>query len=198
MKQFNSLIKKIDEILATQNPVEYEKLQPPLSDEEIERKSIEIGVESVKFKSIYQWKNGEEDDTYCEIMKYGSFLSLNSIAELKKSSMYEYNPSFIPLISEGEQMLLFNTNSGKHFGKIYLYSVPQLYIDYPISFYDSLEAMITTTIEAYQNKIYFYDFDEKELKINTKEFKELAKSLNQDSAYWTKHDTLRYEEWYEM
>ena len=95
-------------------------------------------------------------------------------------------------------MLLFNTKLGKHYGKLYFYSVPYLYIDYPISYYDSLAAMIQTTIDAYKLKIYSYDDKEIWLYVDNQKFNELAKKNNGNSTYWTEHDTFREEEWYEI
>lgn len=195
---FNNLLIEFDNILKQYNPVEYKKLLDPLSPNEVEIRLVQLGIEDIDFRSFYNWKNGERKDTFCEMMEYGGPLSLTTIKETISESYYPYNRSLIPFISEGEEMLLFNIQKGRNYGKIYLFSPPQLYIDFPISYYDSIFSMIKTTIIAYQKKIYKYDFIKNRFQCNYYELHEQIKKMNPNSVFWSDHDPLHPEEWYEI
>ncbi|MDE3145179.1 MAG: hypothetical protein KGL19_13560 [Bacteroidota bacterium] len=199
MNSFKLLLQELDTTLRTYNIVEYHKLQPPLPDKEIEKKLNDLGIIDENVKALFQWKNGEKEDSYCQIMECGGLLSLQEIKEDKKSYLSDcYAPTFIPIVSEGEQKILFNNKQGSHYGKLYFYSVPCLYINHPISYYDSLESMLRTTIEAYKNKAYKYDVKNNWLDIDRDLFDLIAKKINIKSAYWKKHNPLQEEEWYEI
>ncbi|OIQ97454.1 hypothetical protein GALL_204640 [mine drainage metagenome] len=199
MKTFKSLLQELDTTLRNYNIVEYNKLQPPLPDKEIDKSLKDLGIIDENVKALFQWKNGEKEDSYCQMMECGGLLSLQEIKEDKESYLSDcYASSFIPIISEGEQKILFNNKSGSHYGKLYLYSVPCLYIDYPISYYDSLETMVTTIIEAYKKNAYAYNLESNWLDIDHEKFREIAKKNNKKSTYWKKHNPLAEEEWYEI
>jgi hypothetical protein len=198
MAEIKLLLDELDIILKKYNTVEYEKLQPPLSDKEIDSYFEELGINDENLKALYQWKNGEKEDSYCQMMMYGG---LQSLQEIKRCSLLDnpYDASLVEIISDnGEERLLFNKKHGRHYGKLYMYSVHDLYIDFPISFFDSLDAMLRTTIEAYQVEAYRYDNARKWLNIDFDKFEIIAKEFNKNSAYWTNHNPLREEEWYEI
>ena len=54
MKTFKSLLAELDAVLRKYNPIEYKKLQPPLSDEEIEKKLSELGINNPNVKAFFQ------------------------------------------------------------------------------------------------------------------------------------------------
>ncbi|MFT3748121.1 MAG: hypothetical protein QM768_07380 [Agriterribacter sp.] len=195
---FKKLLAEFDSVLKEFNPLEYNKLLAPFSPKETELKLInELGINDSNFKDFFSWKNGEEEDSYCEIMEYGGPMSIDAIKETI-SNYFHFEPMLIPFISEGEQMLLFNKKNGRNYGKIYLYSVPELYIEHPISYYDSFESMISTTITAYKKKIYSYDFSKKKLRYDYDELHRHIKEMNPNSEFWKNHNPLRSEDWYEI
>lgn len=192
------LLKELDATLRNYNHIEYQKLQPPLPDEEIDNYFDKFGVIDKGLKALYQWKNGEKEDSYCQMMMYGGMQSLEAI---EKSFLFDipYDSFLLEIISDnGEERLLFNKKQGKHYGKLYMYSVPSLYIDFPISYFDSLDAMLRTTIEAYKNEAYIYDNERQWLNKDYHKYEAIAKSFNKNSAYWTNHNPLKQEEWYEI
>ncbi len=198
MNTFKTLISKLDTVLRKYNLSEYEKLQLPLTDKEIDKSLQELGINDENIKALFQWKNGEKEDSYCQMTERGGLMSLDAVKESKLHYNF-YDPFLIALITDnGEESLLFNTKPGLHYGKLYLFSVSQLYIDHPIGYFDSLEAMVKTIIEAYNKKALFYDKEEEFLEYDGPKFREIAKKINKKSAYWTNHDPLREEEWYEI
>lgn len=194
------LIEKLDIVLRNKIPAEYTKLKPPLANQEIEEWMEILEVKDDNFKAMYQWKNGEEEDSFCQMTERGSLISLNEIKETLDHYLNGVtNPSLIPLISEGSEILLFNNKkSSKHYGKLYLYSVGLLYIDYPITCYDSIEAMLKTVIESYETGVFSYDNENSFLDVDFKKFRIIAKRYNPESKYWQPHDPLQHEEWYEI
>ena len=72
MQTFKTLLKELDATLRKYNIHEYEKLQPSLSDIEIDEYLEEIGIADENIKSLFQWKNGEREDSYCQMMEYGA------------------------------------------------------------------------------------------------------------------------------
>lgn len=198
MTETKLLLAELDTVLRKYNMVEYLKLQPPLPDEEIDKYFEELGINDEELKALYQWKNGEQADSYCELMIKGG---LQSLQEIKNYLSFDnlYDTDLLEIISDnGEEALLFNKRQGPHYGKLYFYSISSLYIEHPISYFDSINAMLRTTIEAYKEEAYQYDDKARWLNIDRSKFATIAKKFNTNSRYWTKHDPLRYEEWYEI
>ncbi|MFL9483976.1 hypothetical protein ACI6Q2_14450 [Chitinophagaceae bacterium LWZ2-11] len=194
MEDFKHLLNELDEVLQKYNPDEYGKLQAPLPDDIINSKLQKAGINDDNVKAWFQWKNGEQEDTYAQIMECSGVLSLDDVE--KYSNGNRFNPLLKPLFSEGDFMFLFNTNLGPHYGKLYFYSVACLYIDYPISYYDSMEDMVKTIIEAYRVGAYKYENDW--LDVEESQFNNIAKSYNKNSVYWRSHNPLKWQEWYEI
>ncbi|MBG9377712.1 hypothetical protein I5907_15830 [Panacibacter sp. DH6] len=195
---FKSLLEELDGTLKNYNMQDYEKLQSPLPDKEIDEYLRELKINDENLKALFRWKNGEKENSYCQMMEYGGLQSLKSIKE-SQSSFKLYDPLLIEIITDnGEESILFNNKPGTHYGKLYMYSVPQLYIEQPISYFDSLEAMVKTIIEGYKEKAFKRKTQKKRLHIDYDKFAAIAKKINKKSAYWKKHNPLKPEEWYEI
>lgn len=198
MTETKLLLAELDAVLQQYNMTEYLKLQPPLPDEEIDKYFEDFGIVDEDLKALYQWKNGEYVDSYSKLMDNGG---IQSLQEIKNYLSFDkpYDSDLLEIISDnGEEALLFNKKKGPHYGKLYFYSVPCLYIEHPISYFDSIKAMLQTTIKAYKEGIYQYDNEDKWLNIDLKKFAVIAKKINRGSMYWTKHNPLREEDWYEI
>ncbi len=197
MQTFKALISELDSVLKTYNPVEYKKLQPPLPDDCVNKYLNEINITDQCFKALFQWKNGEEDSSYCQMTSDGGLQSLETIMQ---SKMFDkpYADSFIEVLSDnGEQSVLFNNRPGKHYGQLYFYSIG-LYMKYPISYYDSLETMIQTIIKAYTTGAYEYNNEKQFLNVNFDSFSLIAKQFNKSSIFWKAHNPLKWEDWYDI
>ena len=189
MNSFKLLLEKFDVTLRKYNLDNYKKLQPPLPENEIDNYLNELGVKDENFKLLFCWKNGfdfrTEGKTRTQMFNFGTLLTLQYILEYKNDDPDFWEKTYIPLISTNDgDCLLFNNKKGKDYGKIHLYSPALLFIDNPISCYDSIYTMIETTIKAYEKKILVYDPDDNWLEENVKEFHILAKKYNQLSDYW--------------
>lgn len=196
----NKKLEELDSVIQSYNSLQYQKLQDPLNENDIEQYLNEVNISDKNVKALYQWKNGAKVNSQCEIIKYGVFCSLELLVEGYKNNLDNtYDRSFITIVDDSDVRLLFNNKQGSsHYGKIYLYSIPSLYIDYPISYFDSVESMIETSVQAYKEGVCFYDQKKNTLRFDESIFFILAKSINKGSAYWTDHDPLHDEDWYEI
>lgn len=187
MNSFKSLLAKFDSTLQKYNPVNYKKLQDPLTEKEIDQYLKRLGVDDQNFKLLYSWKNGVDNEDGVQeedqIFNFGSLVSLQYL--FKNPELNQWEKKFISIVSDGSgQAILFNNEKGQDYGKLYMYSVPLLFIRKPISFYDSIESMIETTIQAYEQKVFVYDKQEDFLDINFEKFFEIATEMNPNSEYW--------------
>lgn len=197
MQTIKTLISELDSILIKYNPLEYKKLQPPLPEEQMHKYFDELNITDKNLKALFHWKNGEKEDSYCQMTSDGGLQSLEAIKQFKFLDK-SYAASFIEVLSDnGEQSILFNNKPGNHYGQLYFYSTG-LYMDYPISYYDSLITMMQTIIEAYKTGVYEYNHEEKRLHIEFHNFSSIAEKINNNSTYWKEHDPLKWEEWYEI
>jgi len=201
MQTFESLLDDLDHTLREYNMAAYENLLPPLPDAEIDENLMQLGIEDENVKSLFQWKGGVRDENGYFMMKYGVLLTFSSIkgsVEFNNAHEAKYSSKLIPLISDnGEDMLLFNTNPGPHYGKLYLFSVPMLLIEEPVSYYDSLYSMVQTTIDAYKEKAYMHD-DSAMLDMDEDKFESIAKKYNKVSVYWKYIDSDLPDDYYEI
>jgi len=184
-----TLLNKYDDTLRNYNPSNYEKLQAPLSVEKIEEHLHNFGVDDENLKALFHWKNGfEGENSGDRIFKKGGLLSMEYILKLSSLSLSEdlWKDTFIPLVSEGGgDYLLFNKEKGPDYGKLHLYCVSLLYIDEPISYYDSIYSMIKTTIDAYEEKVLIFDeLNGSRLKYDIDAFNSIAKKNNKHSDFW--------------
>lgn len=190
---------EFEEQLRKFNPIEYNKLQDPISDVDIEKYLQEIIFDHPEILALYHWKNGAKPNDDCRIMIFGAFLPLENLVQKHKLDRDNspYDKDLIVIVDDIEEKLLINSkNSSSHFGKIYLYSVPSLYIDFPISIYDSLDTMIETNIVAYKKKIFIYNYQNATFNYDFSQYSKIAKELNRESMFWRDHDPLREEDWY--
>ena len=198
MNKFKTLLNAFDTVLQKHNPVAYRGLLPPLTDEEIDVYLANFSIEDEDLRLLYQWKAGTRMPMDGQMTDYGGLLTFDFLNKLLSRKFY-YDPLLLPLISEnGEEMLLFNSKPGQHYGKIYLYSVPQLYIEHPVSYFDSLQSMIQTITAAYEQGAYIFDSRENWLDTDYDKFHKIAITLNKSSVFWTEHDEVMWEEWYEI
>ena len=198
MVTFTSLLQELDGTLRHYNMAAYENLLPPLPDTEIDKNLKELGIYDADLKALFQWKSGMRDEHGPLMMQHGGLITFDSIKSSIDFNEY-YDPHLIPLISDnGEEMQLFNSKPGQHYGKLYLFSVPTLYIEHPVSYYDSLASMVKTTIVAYKEKAYEYDQESDWLDMNIDKFYAIAKRHNTHSVYWTIFNKLKWREWYEI
>ena len=191
MDSINSLFAEFDDILKKYNTDNYRKLNSPLPGQKIDPYLKEFKISDSNFKLFYSWKNGNDLDDIsresCQIFNFGSLVSLDSVSKFIKRSDLYWDHFFIPIIATGDgDYLLYNNNEKEDdYGRLHLFSPSLLFIEEPISYYDSIFAMLKTTTEAYKQSALSYNSMENWLDINIDKYYEIAKRINIDSKYWT-------------
>jgi hypothetical protein len=189
MKNINVLINKFDTVLKKYNPVNYQKMQPPLSKAQINEYLMSIKLFDVNIAALFEWKNGVDVsdglDTTDQIFNFGILYPLEKVIDSFMNFPREIS-SFVPLIGDATgDFLLFDSRPGPGYGKIFLESASLLSIEVPYSYFDSIPAMIQTTIIAYEKRVFKYDDDEKWLEQDTDAFRKIAKKINTNCNYWS-------------
>src|SRR6266498_4574581 len=189
MKSFNLLLKEFDLILTKYNTINYRKLKDSLPNDEVLSYLNKLKVIDSNFKSLYNWKNGNDVNDIavmrCQIFNFGSMISLNSISFFMNTSELYWGPFFIPLVANGDgDYLLYNNENESDHGKLHLFSPSLLFIEEPITYYDSISSLLETTIEAYKQSALIYDSKEDWLDIDIDKYYEIAKQINIKSKYW--------------
>lgn len=187
-ENFESLLIKFEETLKRYNPRNYEKLQPPLPEQQLNYHLDKLHLNYPEMKLLFGWRNGVNlsKGVYKsdKIFKMGTLLSLEDMVLSSEEFPHE-NPHLIPLVRDiAGEGLLINNEAGKDYGRIYLDSVSLLSLDDPYSCYDSIYSLLKTTIEAYETQALKYDYEEDYLDSDTSKFWEIAKELNPQSSYW--------------
>lgn len=189
MDSLKLLIKKLDSALQQYNPLNYVKLLSPLPSEKLLYHLAELSINEKDFELLYKWKNGIDFTKYesprDRLFDFGMLLPLEEILNYKNGNFDYWDSKFVPLIATNDgDYLLFNNGRGKEHGRLHLYSPALLFIDKPISYYDSISTMIETTVKAYEQKILQFNFQENWLKKDFKAFRQLSKKINKNSDYW--------------
>lgn len=191
MKSLDILLEEFDHTLKKFNEVNYNKLQEPLADSIIAKHLINLEMVDENFRFLYKWKNGIRAKYGAalndDIFKFGALLSLEHVEDHYSHAMESeiWSKKFIPIVNDGDSAhLLFNNERGSDYGKIYLYCVPMLYIDDPISYYDSIYSMIETTSLAYKERAMVYNASLDCLDIDSEKFHSIGENLNPNSAFW--------------
>lgn len=192
---FKSLLYELDASLRRYNPSAYETLRPPLPEQEIDRHLEELGIADEQVKVLYSWKSSGANDDEVSMTSVGGLLGFDDIETWKGYLSDTCDPCLVPLFGNDSDGYLFNTRKGPHYGKLYFFSVSCLYIDHPISIFDSLPAMVQTLIEAYEQGVYESGADGW-LEIDSRRFTDIALRMSPEAAFWKEHDPLMWEEWY--
>ncbi|MCC9062795.1 SMI1/KNR4 family protein [Flavobacterium piscisymbiosum] len=108
----NELIEKLDKQLARLRPEYYQELKPSLSDLEIQNLEVQYKIQLPDdLKTLYKWKNGQNQNCYESFVNNSMFLSLEDIlstaAELTSmiGSDFEienwWNENWMPVFHNG-------------------------------------------------------------------------------------------------
>jgi hypothetical protein len=182
------LIAQLDATLRKHNLNNYAKLQAPLPEDEIAAYFERLGIDDADLRALYGWKNGFDFShgiaTTDKVFKFGMLRSLEQV-EASLSYQMPEEAGFIAIVSDDwGDSLSYNNHTGPDHGKIHLFSVSLLSIDPPYSLYDSVAAMLQTTIEAYSKGALKYDEKEDWLNEDIDLYHKIAKKLNKKSEYW--------------
>ena len=181
-------IHELDRLLRIHNPVNYNRLQSPLLDRQIESYLQELGINDQDVFELYRWKNGVFPAMENRAMLFESrvsLLSLESVLSCKDMYDDQFDEDHIMLFaSPFDTGFLFNKGLEKNYGKLHLYSVPLLSIENPYSYYDSILTMLESNIQAYEAGFFQYNKDDDILNYKFGDILNILKSLNNESEYW--------------
>lgn len=189
MKLFKTLLDEFDKILKEKNLPNYEKLAKPLPVIEIDQYFEKLNIRNQDLHLLYEWKNGFDASRpgRCDITDFGPFLSLESMVKYIELNLNEdiWPHTYIPIINDfSGSFIMLNSQSGVNDEKLYLYSPSLLFVE-PITYYDSVYAMLETTIESYNRNVFVYNPINDFLDINMIEFRKIGKAINKKSKYWS-------------
>jgi hypothetical protein len=192
MNPLNVLLERFDATLIFFNPVNYNRLYDPLPSDRIKFLLNQFNCENEDIRTLFSWSGGFDPElnpnTRCMIFDFRSFLcSLDSMVYLLEDNKTDprWEGPYLPLLRDDTgQFLIFNNGSGKNHGKIHLYSSSLGFIDDPISYFDSIPAMIETTLLSYEQEAFVCGDTEDQLKIHRHKYAKIAKAINRKSAYW--------------
>ncbi|HTJ11439.1 MAG TPA: SMI1/KNR4 family protein [Dinghuibacter sp.] len=186
MNDISNILGEFDSVLRKYNRTNYDRLEMPLPADKVESTMYAWRVKNDEFRQLFLWKNGNDprkDSERCELHDYGSFLSMEYIIEIRERK-HKWSGDFIPIGMDDEgQALLFNNEPGKDYGKIHLYSVPEFYIERPISIFDSIGTMLRTYTEAYKQGLFVLDEEINFIDIEDG-YEGFGESMNPNSQYW--------------
>jgi hypothetical protein len=200
MNALNILLERFGATLKEFNPVNFSRLYPPLPSDRITGLLKQFDCEDEDMRILFSWKGGFDPalnaNTRCMIFDFRSFLcSLDSMVYLLEDNKTDprWEGPYLPLLRDDTgQFLIFNNGFGENRGKIHLYSSSLGFINDPISYYDSIPAMIETTLLSYEQEAFIYDDTEDRLKIDRRKYAKIAKEINRKSAYWESVSNRRW------
>ena len=174
-------------------------LQPGISKEVVDDTLRKANLDIVfpdEVYSLYGWKNGiNEDESELKdlgelsLFQLGIFtslnLSMNSYLGWAVQKGY-WSQGLFPLFeSGGGDYYLIDTNSkSTTYKMILLYSPSNPYIRHAVSIFDSLDSWLTSVIECYRQKAYFFDSDSSYLEIDPKIQNAIWRKNNPNSEYF--------------
>ncbi len=191
MTLLEEMLQKLDNVLVKYNLPNYKKLYDPLATSEIDVYMQELGIINEDLRKLFTWKNGYDPNQnvniLCQIFEIGTLLTLGFIQKkinINQTSIHLWNNAFVPIITDSTgQFILFNNQKGEDYGKLFLYSASLLFVK-PVSCYDSILAMIKTTIEAYEQGALFYDVKEDWVNSDMRKYYQIASKNNRGSKLW--------------
>jgi hypothetical protein len=189
MSRFEEKLSAFAEILLEKNPDSFVLYQPALTTKEVELSFNEMNVTDTNLLALYNWRNGIQQFESLnkeKIFEFGNLISLDIVKDMysRIDDFYDFDSKeLIPIIGNSAgDVLFFNNNRGKDYGKIHLYCVSLLYIENPVSIFDSLDLMIEMHIYLYKEGLMFYD--KTGFGILYDQYLDVGRKLNINSEYW--------------
>ena len=174
-------------------------LQPGISKSDVD-KSLQLAGIDISFPkevyALYGWRNGINDEDSesktlgeLRLFKLGIFVSLNLAVDdyLKQAIRKSYwSKGLFPLFVSGAgDYYLINVNKrSATCGMIMYYSPANPYFQGTASIFDSLKSCLTSIIECYRAKAYYFDLDSPYLEIDPKLEMEIWRKHNPKSEYY--------------
>lgn len=175
----------------------YQRLLNPLEKEKINKLLQQIGVDDSDLEELYLWKNGILNDGSLPTHSF-DYTSFGVIPPLEYAVMiYQmesendlWSKSLIPIVSSyaGDFLLFESDKNSKTYGMIYLYSPTLGYVYDLVTYFDSLESMISTTVESFRAGAFTYNNKEMVFDVSNQDMQfSIAAELNPRSEYWDEY-----------
>ena len=169
------------------------RLLSPLDKDRIKFFFEQWQIDDENLSEIFLWKDGipydESLPTYSfNFTGFGVIPPLeeiNKIIKIESSNPY-WRKTLFPLVTSfaGDFLLYETDKSSDVYGQIFLYSPNLGYVDYQVSYFDSVNSMIDTIVENFEKKVFVYNPIEMSLDIDFTLHFEISKVLNPNSEYW--------------
>jgi hypothetical protein len=164
-------------------------------DDVLGKNNVELDIPEEVY-SLYQWRNGLDEGKVkskamgeIELFRLAVFSSLNiSVQSYQGSDLQNYSPSksLFPLFeSSGGEFYLIDTDKKSDTYKMIIYfSFSNPYVLNGASIFDSLDACLTTVVECYRIRAYYYVPGLPDLEINPKLEMPIWEHFNPRSEYY--------------
>jgi len=192
MGSTQDVLQKLESVLSNINAPILDILQPGIDRNLIDNLISELDLSfKMEVYELYAWRNGTMDTKRkiigaMTLFTNGIFYSLEQSIDVYKYNALEnahWNRNYFPLFSSGGgDYLLMDLGKGKFEGAIFLYSPALLYSSTPLTIYDSLEMLLLSVLECYQQKA--YDFIDGILETDIDMEFSICKKNNPHSKYW--------------
>jgi hypothetical protein len=174
------------------NPL-FSILMPPLPDEVRDQLFASIELDEPSIKQVYQWKNGINYDNKMprnsyDFSGFGVIPSLEYLVEKRKKENEDnlWKKTMIPIVTDfGGNFILFESDKKSNaYGQLFLYSPTMGHVDFPMSYFDSLDTMIKTICRWFEEEAFQYDQKEMYLDIDFDKQYDIGRKYNPISKYW--------------
>ena len=193
MGELNNILVEFDRCLSRYCAAMHQRLGRPLDSSVVANLLNKENINDDLLTEYYGWRNGIAYDLtkptnafqFCSFgvmptleFAYDTFVSYTEDGDWERA--------FFPIVaSYGGEFLLFNHDrKDEEYGKIFLYSIPLLSISPPISYFDSLSAMLESFIQCYEKKAFEYDSDNFSFSVDIDKYFDIVSTLNPNSQYW--------------
>ena len=193
-----ALIKEFDNCLKKYCSYIYDYYQNSLPEEEIDMHMNKMGILNDDYKTLYKWKNGldlgasRSFPKEFRISDFGNIVSLDDalhqFTEIRKSGTeLEWPASQVVMFDNliGERLLLETDKNSPYNNFVFCYHSYGSDACQSISYYDSIEKMLITLIEQFEQKALWFDDSKGFLEIDFDKLFEIGKIINHKSEYWT-------------
>ncbi len=187
MLQLAQALIELEKCLLKYNKVNLDRLQPPLEHSILEDILAKNNCDDHNIRLLYQWRTGVPfDDHTTQVFGFGCApLNIHLVFEYQKKFPISLPDHLLPIFAFGnDEVLLYNKSKGPDHGRIHLFSVSLLSIDPPLSYYDSLQSMLLTTIELYQKGGIVFDPNNDRLDLDSELIAKITIENNPNSSFY--------------
>ncbi len=188
------LLLKLEKELKKANCPVLEYLNPGISKFEVDQllKQFDLKLPTECY-TLYAWKNGTgktPKNIQTWILPLGMFSSIENSIEMYKvlaGKDAHWSKTMFMIFEgdgSGDWFLLECNKKSPYYGMLFFHSITNVDFDVIISMYDSIESFITTLIECFSEKAYYYE--DNFLQIDQKKSIIISKCNNPQSDYWKK------------